>query len=375
MTTRRIALIAESLDRAGTPKQLTLLAAALPRDAFDVRVLALERGGPHESTLSAAGIPVTIIGQRGWADPIGYGRLLRTLKRLRPDVVHTWGETANFCCRSTALAAGVKTLIASEQGIDPHISGPRWMIDRWLARRTSRIVAVSPHVRDFYVAGGLPAEKFAVIPNGVPLVSGEIAAASTQGGPNRSALLAELGLPPGARLIVSLGALKQHKRLKDLIWATELLRNIRDDFHLLIVGDGPQREALKRYRDLVQIRDRVHFLGPRDDAAAILTQCDLLWLSSAYEGLSNSVMEALAAGIPVVASDIPGVRELVTNGEHGILVPVGDRAAFARYANKLVNDADLRSKLGAAGRERMQREFSVGSMVNHYAALYRDVLQ
>ena len=375
MTTRRIALIAESLERAGTPKQLTLLAAGLPRDAFDVHVLALERGGAYESTLSAAGIPVTIIGQRGWADPIGCGRLLRTLKRLRPDVVHTWGKTANFCGRSTALAAGVKTLLASEQGIDPQKSGPRWMIDRWLAKRTARIVAVSPHVRDFYVAGGLPAEKFDVISNGVPLVSGTIATASSSDAPHRSALLAELGLSPDARLIVSLGALKQHKRLKDLIWATELLRNIRDDFHLLIVGDGPQREALLRYRNLVQLRDRVHFLGPRDDAAAILTQSDLLWLSSAYEGQPNSVMEALAAGVPVVATDIPGVRELVTNGEHGYLVPVGDRAALGRYANKLLNEPDLRAQFGAAGRERMQREFSVKTMVARYDVLYRDVLK
>lgn len=375
MAQRRIALVTATLDRAGTEKQLTLLAAGLPRQQFDIHVLALRRGGPYEAVLRAAGIPVTVIGQRGQFDPLAFWRATQWMKRLEPDLVHTWGATANTTGRAAALAAKVRTLVAGERCIDPQKSAVQWQLDHWLARRTARIVAVSAGVRQFCVGVGLPTEKFVVIPNGVPQESEGRKPPGDSTRTIRTALLAELSLPDDARFIATLGSLNLHKRIKDVIWAAELLKVIRDDVHLLIFGDGPQCDALLHYRNRVEIRDRVHFLGQREDVAAILEHCDLLWLASAYEGQPNSVMEALAAGVPVVATDIPGVRELVTNGEQGFLVPVGDRAALARYANKLLNDAELRARLGAAGRERMQREFSVEAMVERYADLYRELLQ
>jgi glycosyltransferase involved in cell wall biosynthesis len=105
-----------------------------------------------------------------------------------------------------------------------------------------------------------------------------------------------------------------------------------------------------------------------------LPACDVFWLASDYEGLSNSVMEAMAAGLPVVASDIPPNRELVVPGATGFLAPVGDRVAFAQYAEKLLLDPALAARLGAAGRERIRNEFSVERMVEAYARLYRDVI-
>ena len=375
MPQRRIALVTATLDRAGTEKQLTLLATGLPREEFEIHVLALMRGGPYEAVLRAAGIPVTIIGQRGRFDPLAFWRAIQWLKRLTPDLVHTWGPMANTTGRAAALAAKVRRLVADERCINPQKSGLQWQIDRWLAQHTARIVAVSADVRDFCVAGGLTADKFVVISNGVPQANGEPNSPTGSAPQIRTSLLAELSLPTDARFIATVGPLYLHKRIKDVIWAADLLKVIRDDVHLLILGDGPHRHALMHYRDQVEIRDRVHFLGHRDDAAAILEHCDLLWLASAYEGQPNSVMEALAAGVPVVATDIPGVRELVTNGQQGFLVPVGDRAALARYANKLLDDAELRTSLGTAGRERMQREFSAAAMVERYAALYRELLQ
>jgi glycosyltransferase involved in cell wall biosynthesis len=364
--TRRIALIVDSLAAAGTPKQVALLAAALPQSDFKVHVVALTRGGSYEEALRGAGLPVTLIGQRGWADAGACWRLFKALRRLRPDLVHTWGAAANFCGRTTALAAGVKALVAGYRCVDPLRTGAAWAADRRLARRTARLVAVSRQVRDFYVAGGLPAEKFVEIHNGVESAGPPLASTDVR---------AEFSIPPHAHLIAWAGLLRPYKRLKDVIWAAELLKVIRDDVHLLILGDGPQRAALMRYRDLVLIQDKVHFLGQRCDAAAVIGQCDLLWLGSAYEGQPNSVMEALVAGVPVVSTDIPGVRDLVTHGQHGYLVPIGDRAALARYANKLIDEPELRAHMGAAGRERMQREFSVAAMAGRYAELYHDLIQ
>ncbi|MCE9552615.1 MAG: glycosyltransferase [Planctomycetes bacterium] len=387
MPQRRIALVTATLDRAGTEKQLTLLATGLTRSMgfqpvmpgfaheFDIHVLALQRGGPYEAVLRAAGIPVTVLGQRGRFDPLAFWRAKQWLKHLAPELVHTWGPLANTTGRAAALAAKVRKIAAGERCIDPQKSEVQWQIDRWLARHTTHIVAVSTDVRDFCIAGGLPAEKFVVIPNGVPSASGGRKPPVASAPNKRTSLLAELSIPPDARLIASVGPLNLHKRIKDVIWAADLLKVIRDDVHLLILGEGPHRHALMHYRDQVEIRDRVHFLGHREDAAAILDHCDLLWHASSYEGQPNAVMEALAAGIPVVATDIPGVRELVTNSQHGFLVPVGDRAALARYANKLLDDTELRARLGAAGRERMQREFSCEAMVHRYTSLYRELLQ
>jgi glycosyltransferase involved in cell wall biosynthesis len=214
----------------------------------------------------------------------------------------------------------------------------------------------------------LPAGKFVIIPNGIPPFA-------SPAGASRGELLAELKLPSGARLIGAIGRLWPQKRIKDLIWAAELLKAIRDDTHLLIVGDGPHRWRLQRFRDQVEVDDRVHFLGQRDDVPRLLAHLDCLWLGSGYEGQSNAIMEAMAAAVPVVATDIAGNRDLVIPEQTGYLVPVGDRAAFARWTNILLDNADLAKRLGQAAQQRMLDEFSVESMIQRHAVLYDELIQ
>jgi glycosyltransferase involved in cell wall biosynthesis len=149
---------------------------------------------------------------------------------------------------------------------------------------------------------------------------------------------------------------------------------IRDDVHLLVIGDGPQRDRLRRFRDLCRIGDKVHFLGERGDVPRLLPHFDVLWSTSGYEGQSNAILEAMAAGVPVVATDIPGTRELIVSGVTGYLVPVGDRAGFARCTERLLNDAALAGQLSAAAQQRAQSKFSVENMVARHAELYRALL-
>ncbi|NLX97683.1 MAG: glycosyltransferase [Rhodopirellula sp.] len=363
---KKILEIIPSLDRCGAEKQMMLLAAGLPRDEFDTHVCVLTRSGPLQAELEKAGIPVTLIGKRWRADPQAYLRLRRWIGKLRPDLVHTWLFAANAYGRAAALAQGIDRLIAAERCVDPWKGGLEFTVDRYLARRTQRIVTNSVAVRDFYVEHGLPSEKFAVIPNGIdppPAVS-----------TTREQALDELGLPRNARLVGFIGRLWPQKRVKDAIWAADLLKVIRDDVHLLIFGDGPQRERLLRYRDQVEIRDKVHLLGQRDDVARFLPHFDVLWSTSEYEGQSNAIMEAMGNAVPVVATDIPGTRDLVVHEVTGYLVPLGDRAAFARQTNILLGDKSLAERLGGAGRDRMRNAFSVTGMVQRYADLYREVL-
>ena len=164
----RLLLVIPTLVRGGAEKQLVLLAAGLPRDEFDVQVAVLTRTGPWEAALRQAGIPVHVIGKRWKLDPFAYWRLRRLMKQLRPDIVHTWLFAANAYGRQAAWAAGVKHIVAGERCVDPWKNGLQLSIDRVLARRTERIVTNSSGVRDFYAGHGLPADKFTIIPNGVP---------------------------------------------------------------------------------------------------------------------------------------------------------------------------------------------------------------
>jgi glycosyltransferase involved in cell wall biosynthesis len=380
MPKRRIVLISAPHDGTGAAKQAAIVSRSMglqpvssgrlahgleahAAEEFDLHVLSITSGGPVSRTVEA---PTTAIELRGPCDLAGLWKGRRALKRLRPDLVHTWGPQANLCGRIAALSAGVSRLLTTEYCVDPLRSAARWWLDLCLAKRTDGIVAVSPQVRRWCLAGGLPANKVRVIPGGVSL-------ATTAA--DRSAILAGLDLPADARLIAAAAPLESRNRLKDIIWAAELLHFIRDDVHLLIIGDGSQRAMLARYCDLIQVTGHVHFLGCRDDTQRLISCCDLLWFAGGHEGQPWAVMEALAAGVPVVAADTPGVRELMTDAMHGYLVPLGDRAALARYANMLIDDAEQRARFGAAGRDKMQQEFSPRRLIESYAALYRELLQ
>jgi glycosyltransferase involved in cell wall biosynthesis len=363
---RRILHIIPTLDRSGAEKQLVLLAQGLPRDEFDLHVCALTRGGPLAAELERTGVPLVVLDKQWKFDPPAWWRLRRHIRALHPDLVQTWLFAANAYGRTAALSAGVAHLVASERCVDRWKSWHHLAVDRWLARRTDAIIVNSRGVEAFYRQQGIPAHKLRLIYNGIgPAPPSSI---------SRDALLRELGLPPHARLIGAVGRLWPQKRLKDLIWATDLLQVIRGDVHLLVIGEGPQRELLARYARLCHVAERVHFLGQRDDVPRLMPHFDVLWLASNYEGLPNVVMEAMAAAVPVVASDIPGNRELVVHQQTGYLVPLGDRAGYARWAQKILEDPALRERLGCAGRRRVAAEFSVETMVAKHAALYRELL-
>jgi glycosyltransferase involved in cell wall biosynthesis len=151
------------------------------------------------------------------------------------------------------------------------------------------------------------------------------------------------------------------------------LRTTRDGAHLLIIGDGPHRSRLERYSEQNELQGRVHFLGERNDVPRLMPHFDVLWLASEYEGQSNAIMEAMAAGVPVIATDIAGNRDLVVNDVTGFLVPIGDRFEFTRRTDWLLSDDELRRSFGAAGRERIEREFTVEKMVQRHAELYRQL--
>jgi len=173
----------------------------------------------------------------------------------------------------------------------------------------------------------------------------------------------------------------RQKRIKEAIWAADLLKFAGEDFHFLIIGDGPQREELIRYRNCVCIKDRVHFLGHRNDVPRFLPHLDLLWCTSEYEGQSNSILEAMSYGVPVIASDIAGNRDLVIDGVTGYLTPEHD-GDFRRRSRDLVkrttllfNDPLKRAELSQAAFTRAAEHFPLEQMISKHAELYKKIFK
>jgi len=362
VSNKRLALIIPTLDRSGAEKQFTLLATGLPKSQFEVHVFALTRGGPYESSLRAAGLPVTVLNKRWKFDPQSYFRLRTELQRLQPDVIHTWLFAANAYGRLAAGASPTAKVVVSERCVDSWKQGWQLWLDRKLIGRTDQLVGNSQSVVEFYQQLGVPNEKLACVPNGIdcpPPVAID-----------RPRMLRELGWPENAFVMGFIGRLAEQKRVDDLIFAVETLRQTRPNLRLLIIGDGPRRERLEHFAADVGCTDHVRFVGHQTDTARWLALLDVFGLASSFEGMSNSLMEAMAAGKPAIVSDIPPNRELVIQGETGFLAPVGDRVAYMQFLRMLIDDRELAAKLGAAGRTRMEQHFSIARMVRGYVDIY-----
>lgn len=362
----RLQLVIPTLDRSGAEKQFTLLATGLPRDEFQVEVVALTRGGPYAEMIRQAGLPLTILKKRWRFDPLALRRLRRHLRERRPDLVHTWLFAANAYGRlAVGSEAGRPKMIVSERCVDVWKSRWQLWLDRRLIARTDQLIANAECVAEFYRDVGYPADRVSVIHNGVETPA--------CGARSADSIREEFGIARGTRLIGYVGRLAPQKRLTDLIWATELLRHLDHPVCLLIIGDGPQRSELEQFARDIRVDELVRFAGHRLDAATLIPHLDVFWLASDFEGQSNSLMEAMSAGVPVVVSDIAPNRELVTHNETGLVVPVGDKAGFAKATGQLLSDPDLAERLSLAARLRMQRDFSISQMIDAHAALYREI--
>jgi glycosyltransferase involved in cell wall biosynthesis len=264
-----------------------------------------------------------------------------------------------------ARRAGVPRLIVGEYRMQRY--PPTWdsFWERRFARFVVRLITNSPTVRDWCTGRGLPTEKFVVIPSGVPAAQSSDA--------TREVLLQELRLPADARLIGVVGRLVPETRVQDLIWAADLLRVLHNNLRLLIIGDGPERRQLVRYARLASDLEHIQFLGERSDMWRIMPHLDVLWNGSENRGQSMAILEAMAAGVPVVASDTPSNRELVDEGETGYLIPLGSRAgraARARWTDRILTDAELAARLALASHRRVAEHFIVDQLVQRHLQTY-----
>lgn len=312
----------------------------------------------------ALGLTPTVLGRSRRWDPSGILRLARLIRAERAEVVHGWLFLANAYARVGGRLGRVPHVIASEGGAvvtrDPRRLRAMRVVERSLGPFTDAYVANSGATAAAFRDLGVPAAKIEVIHNGV-------APGRDPEPGERQRIRASLGAGADTTLLVMVARLDAE--FKD---HAGFLRVVADlpNARAAMVGDGPARAEAQRMAERIGVADRVVFTGYRADARAILGSADVSVLLTYSEGLSNTLLESMAAGIPVVATDIPGNREAVRDGIDGVLVPVGDVAATVSAVQRLVSDRSLAARLGEAGRARVRDEFSSETQALATMALY-----
>ncbi len=372
MSPYRVALCITDLDVGGAELALVELATRLDRTRFLPVVYCL---GPRPrrqevscaAMLESAGIPVHCLGARRWTDALwAMRRLARLLSGQRPDILQSFLFHANLVGRLAGRKAGVPRVVAGIRVAERHALWHLWL-DRLTSGLVDRYVCVSQAVAEFSIRKGrLPRERVVVIPNGVDASRYPAAQAAD---------LTGLGIPPQARVVTFVGRLEHQKGVDWLLETARLWLPALADCHLLIVGQGPLLPRLAALARRVGVPGRIHFLGWRNDVTQILAASDLLVLPSRWEGMPNVLLQAMASRLPVVATDVEGVRELLGQGDATQTVPLGDTEAFASRVRAILSDPHLAATLGQANRQRAECMFSIEAVVSGYQGLWESLMR
>lgn len=355
----RVLEVLPTLKRAGAERMAVALARRLDRSRFETAVVSLYDAFPDdlEPELQEAGIRLWRLGKRRGLDLRMCSRLAAVYREFSPAIVHTHSYVLRYALPA-ALAAPAGRMVHTVHNLAPkEVDAAGRLIHRFAFRRRVVPVAVSAEVgRSFRRLYGF--EPAAVIPNGIDV-------GSVRRPEARRRWRRENGFAEDDILVVSVARLDPQKNPLGLMEA--FLRALGADgrCHLLMVGDG----SLRREAEGFAAGGRVHFLGVRAEVAEILSASDIFALASHWEGSPVAVMEAMAAGLPVAATAVGGVPELVAHGETGLLVPPGEPEALARALAELARNEERRRRLGAAAQARAEA-FSVDRMVEAYGRLF-----
>ncbi|MFH1023939.1 MAG: glycosyltransferase [Planctomycetota bacterium] len=365
MTRIKIMFVIATLDAAGAEGQVVALASRLDRERFDPFLAVLTRGGPLESDLQRAGVPYEILWKRHKVDRVCYRRLRELMARRRPDIVHTWLFTANTYGRMAAAAEGVRGILASERAVDTWKTSLHRWIDRRLAARSQAILVNSQAVERFLVDGeGIPAGKIVRILNGVE--AGRFHVDFSEVAQTRHLL----GIEGPRPVLMTTARLVPEKGLERLLEITARLRREFPTIAVIVAGEGWMRKTLIRHIRRRGLERSVILLGARRDIPALLGVADVYVSTSLSEGLPNAVLEAMAAGVPVVASAVGGTPEVIRDGENGCLLEVDDINGYIQCIRLLLHDPDARKRLARTARRDVEGPFSMECMVAQHQELY-----
>ncbi len=384
MSRLRVARVISRLNVGGPAIHTILLTAGLDRAAFESR-LYVGAPGPAEGDMlplaRARGVePIAVPGLgrsiHPGRDVAALCHLVREFRAFRPHIVHTHAAKAGALGRIAARLARVPATVHTFHGhvlrgyFNPPVTAAFRAIERALARRTTRIVAISPGQRDELLALGIGRpERMSVVPLGLEL-DGCLNAQARRGELRR-----HLRLPPEAKLVGIVARLVPIKDHAAFFEAAARVARADPAARFVVAGDGPLRPRLEAAARGAGLADRAHFLGWWEDLPALYADLDVVALTSRNEGTPVCLLEAMAAGVPVVATAVGGVPDVVRHGETGLLVPAGDPGALAAALASLLGDPERRSALGLAGRRAAYPAYDAKTLIARVEALYRELAE
>jgi glycosyltransferase involved in cell wall biosynthesis len=357
---KRVLFVLPVVEPSWATNQARLLVPHLLAAGYDVHVCTM---GPDDAKpCRGLQVPSTALGGRGPLDPVVLRQLRRLIDRLTPRLVHAWLPTPEPRLRLLPLVDRRVRWLLSQAGFAPASTALQAHLER---RHLSGVVdwtVSDPGAQARALEAGLDASRVHCIASGVE--------AAREPEQSRAQWIAALGLPPDVYVIGAIGRLRVERQWKDLIWAADMLKFIRRDVHLLICGAGPQRQRLERFRRQVRIADQVHFLGPRSDVPDWLPHLHGFWSGRADRGQPLALLEAMAAGVPSIATRLSGAEQVIRHGRSGFLVPVGDRAGIARLTRKLLDEPEYARTMAERGREHVAACFSRQTMADGFLRVY-----
>jgi glycosyltransferase involved in cell wall biosynthesis len=355
----------------GTERQVLNLVQGLDTSRFGVEVACLKRWGALLPEMEATGVPITEYKTTSLYNHMALWNQMRFLKHLRKrnvEIVHTYGFYSNVFAIPPARLAGAAAVLASIRDTGEHLTPMQRRIEKLFCRMADCVVTNAEAVRNRLTNEGYDAEKIVVIHNGIELT--RYARKPTELGLHR-----ELGVPSTTPLVAVFARLNELKGIEYFLRAVagliERFKNVR----FLIVGDGASRQELEKYAEQLGLNKHVVFLGFRLDVPTLLSEISVSVLPTLSEGLSNSLLEAMAASVPVVATRVGGNAEVVQGGITGLLVPPRDAGALARAIGQFLEQPSLGRKFGLAGRERVSKRFALAQMTRATERLYEGLME
>ena len=377
MTRLKVLHVITMLELGGAQRNTLDTVAALDRSEFAVALACADVGELLSEAHEVADVEIFEIPHlrrevRPWLDLRAYLEVRRAIRRFRPDIVHTHSSKAGILGRVAAGREGVPIVVHSIHGFGfgPYQSLPvRWAFlsaEKMAARWTTAFVAVSRRNLEDGVRLGLFSEvRGRVIRSGVDLAQFRAHAGGRE-------VRTELGIPVAAPLVVQIACFKPQKAPERFVELAAGLAESFPDAHFLLVGDGQLRSVLERKRGEAGLEGRLHLPGWRRYIPAVLDAATLVTLTSRFEGLPRVVVEALAAGVPVVAMAVDGVSEVVRDGENGFLVAEGDVGGLVSRVAAILRNPELRGRLAGAASQGLA-EFERATMVRQQEGLYREL--
>ncbi len=354
-----------------------VLAANLTRrlqDRFRLLLVCLDELGPLGEQLQREGFQVVVLGRRRGVDWSCMRRLAACCRDEHVQLIHAHQYTPFFYAAASGLFRRRPPVLFTEHGrwFPDHPRTKRILFNRLMLRPRDRVVGVGKSVRHALIHNeGLRPERVGVIYNGI-----NIATFANGGGPTavRSQVRRELGIGDDDLILLQVARLDALKDHLTAIRALERVSKRWPDVKLLLAGEGPEQSAIAGEIRRRNLESQVRFLGSRSDVPRLLHSADIFLLTSVSEGIPLTVIEAMAAGLPVVATRVGGVPEIVEEGTTGWLAPAGDDAKLADAVLRLAESLPLRRQMGLAGRQRAESMFSDVQWIASYARLYTEML-